>query len=271
MKASKDKKSGMPKDWAKRHSGYDGTGMVHSLESFGAVDGPGLRCVVFLEGCPLRCAYCSNKDMLDLKDYQTMTPQKLLELVKPFKPYIGKNGGVTISGGDPVFQPEFVLEFLKLCKQEDLHTAIDTSLFTTREVIDMFLPYTDLFMVSLKHFDTATHKKLTGVDNHPILENLQYLSYVIGKKKNGPKLWFRYVVLPTYTDTNDNLGALIDFLSTMNFEQIELLPYHTLGKYKWEKLGIKYPLGNLETPKTESVVKIRKRLEKNNIKVVTYE
>jgi len=246
-------------------------GMIHSFETFGAVDGPGVRLVIFFEGCPLRCVYCHNRDMLDMEDYMTMTPRALLEMVKDYKPYFGKKGGVTISGGDPVFQPKFLMSFLKLCKKEKVNVALDTSLFTTKEVIDDVFPYTDLFMVSLKHFDRDKHKCLTGVPNDIILENIRYLSKKIKKVKRGnkPKLWFRYMILPGYTDTKKNLKALVDFCHEIkNFELIDLLPYHRHGVYKWKQMGLKYALGGVKAPKRKSVLKIKDMLEKEGFKVL---
>ncbi|MFA7685923.1 MAG: pyruvate formate-lyase-activating protein [Candidatus Gracilibacteria bacterium] len=252
------------------------TGMVHSFETFGALDGPGLRFVVFLEGCPLRCVFCHNRDMLDLKDYMKMTPAQLLKVVADYKPYFGKKGGVTISGGDPVYQPKFLLEFLKLCKTNGIHTTLDTSLFTSTEILESLVPYTDLFMVSLKHFDSDTHKCLTGVPNERILHNIKILSKIIEQssrlKKATPKLWFRYMVLPGYTDTKKNLKALVEFLhKTKGWELIELLPYHTYGVYKWEKLGLKYALSDIKPPDPEKVIDIKKMLEKEGFKVLLSE
>ncbi|MBU1151817.1 pyruvate formate lyase-activating protein [Patescibacteria group bacterium] len=237
-------------------------GMIHSFETFGALDGPGLRFVVFFEGCPLRCAYCHNRDMLDLKDYMEMSAKELYEKVKDYKEYFGKQGGVTISGGDPVFQPKFLLEFLKLCKKGGIHTTLDTSLMTSRAVLDSVRKYVDVFMISLKHFDDDIHKSLTGVSNKPILENIRYLS------DKGAKIWFRYVVLPGYTDTRANLKALREFLKEVKFELIDLLPYHTYGVYKWKKLGLKYGLDKIKPPTMRKVLKIKKMLEKEGYKVL---
>lgn len=245
-------------------------GMIHSFETFGALDGPGVRFVVFFEGCPLRCIYCHNRDMLDLKDYMSMTPHELLKEVSNYKSYFGSKGGVTVSGGDPIFQPKFLKEFLKLCKKSSINTTVDTSLFTTKEVIDEIIPYVDLFMVSLKHFNSEMHKRITGVSNERILENLKYLSDYISKGK-VPRLWFRYVILPGYTDTKENLSALMKFLHKMNFELIELLPYHTFGVYKWKKLGFKYALKGVKPPAIQSVLKIKKMLEKEGFKVLLNE
>lgn len=241
-------------------------GRIHSFETFGTLDGPGVRFVIFVEGCPLRCKYCHNVDMLDMQDYMLFTPQELLKQVKPYKPYFTYgDGGVTVSGGDPIIQPDFVAEFFKLCKHEGIHTTIDTSLFTTEEVIDKLLPATDLWMVSLKHFDDETHKWLTGQSNVQILKNIKYLS----KKK--ARLWLRYVVLPGYTDTRRNLKALIALLHSIKFELIELLPYHTFGIYKWEKLKKKYELSNVKPPKPRTMFKIKKKLEKEGFKVLLNE
>jgi len=248
-----------------------GKGMIHSFETFGCLDGPGLRFVVFLEGCPLRCAYCHNRDMLDLKDFHTMTAHELLERVKDYKPYFGKEGGVTVSGGDPVFQPKFVLNFAKLCQKEGIDITLDSSLFTSKKVVDSLFPYVNRFMVSLKHFDNEMHKCITSVPNEPILENLRHLAAKIGKSKakNKPELWLRYVVLPGYTDTKKNLKALVDFLHEIkHFKLIDLLPYHTYGVYKWRKLKLNYKLKELKPPSLRKVFGIKKMLEKEGFKVL---
>ncbi|OIP80099.1 pyruvate formate-lyase 1-activating enzyme [Candidatus Peregrinibacteria bacterium CG22_combo_CG10-13_8_21_14_all_44_10] len=241
-------------------------GRIHSFESFGTLDGPGLRFVAFLEGCPLRCLYCHNVDMLDMCDYHEMTPQELIKIVLPYKPYFeNSGGGVTLSGGDPVMQPDFVYKFFSLCKKEKIHTTIDTSCYVARKNLEKLIPVTDLWMISLKHFDEKKHLKLTGVANRPILENIKYLS------KKGAKIWLRYVVLPGWTDTSSNLRALRKFLYEVKFEQIELLPYHTHGIFKWKELGKKYELGSVKEPTHRSVHKIREMLEKDGHKVVVNE
>jgi pyruvate formate lyase activating enzyme len=241
-------------------------GKVHSFETFGTLDGPGLRFVVFLEGCPLRCKYCHNVDMLDMQDYMTYTPAKLFKEIEPYIPYFKHgDGGVTVSGGDGIIQADFVREFFKLCKENNVHTTLDTSLFSGQETIDKLLPVTDLWMVSLKHFDDKKHKWLTGQSNEPILKNLKYLS----KKK--VRLWLRMVVLPGITDTRSNLKDLREFLHSMNFELIELLPYHTFGVQKWKKLGKKYELSRAKPPKHKQVLKIKSQLEKEGFKVLLNE
>lgn len=255
-------------------------GKIHSLETFGTLDGPGLRVVIFFEGCPLRCLYCHNVDMLDMKDYQTFTPRKLLEVVKPFEPYFkAGHGGVTVSGGEPVMQPRFLTEFFRLCKAEKIHTCIDTSLFTTKKVIDELFGVTDLWMVSLKHFDNRTHQWLTGGPNTQILENVKYLSEKIASfvrkhprsPSKQPKLWIRYLILPGYTDTRFNLKCLEDFCREIRPELIELLPYHTYGVYKWKKLHKPYKLAHLKPPTPKKVQKIKKKLKQAGFEVLLNE
>lgn len=241
-------------------------GRIHSFESFGTLDGPGLRFVAFLEGCPLRCLYCHNVDMLDMCDFREMTPQELIKIVLPYKPYFtSSGGGVTLSGGDPIMQTGFVFEFFSLCKKEKIHTTIDTSCFATRKTLDTLMPVTDLWMISLKHFDEKKHLKLTGVSGKPILGNIKYLS------KKEARIWLRYVVLPGWTDTPKNLRALREFLHEVKFEQIELLPYHTHGVFKWKELGKKYELSKTKEPTLKSVRTIQEMLEKDGHTVIVNE
>lgn len=242
------------------------SGRIHSFESFGTLDGPGIRFVVFMAGCPLRCKYCHNIDIAVCKNAKKYTPEEVLKMILKNKPYFNASGGgVTLSGGDPVFQSDFLVEFLQLCQEENIHTAVDTSLYTTKTVIDKISPFTDLFLISLKHFDDEIHKSLTGVSNKQILKNVKYLSDL--KKK----IWFRFLVLPGITDTKENLNALIKFAKNTNFELIEILSYHTMGVEKWEKLNLKYELGNIKPPTHEELIKIKDLLEKEKIKVLLNE
>ena len=241
-------------------------GKIHSLETFGTLDGPGIRVVVFFEGCMLRCAYCHNVDMLDMKNYLEFTPSQLVKKILPYKEYFETSGGgVTCSGGDPFFQPKFLVAFLKELKKENIHVTVDTSLCTTRENVEKVLPYVDLFMVSLKHFDPKIHKWLTLAPNDLILNNLRYLS---DEKK---RLWLRYMILPGYTDTRKNLKELVNFCHSINFEQIELLPYHNFGLFKWEKLGLDYRLKKTKPPKWKKVLAIKNMLQKEGFNVLLNE
>lgn len=241
-------------------------GRVHSFESFGTLDGPGIRFVVFMAGCPLRCKYCHNVDVVHCKTCPEYKPSEIVEMILKNKPYFkASGGGMTVSGGDPVFQPEFLKALLQEAKENGIHTTVDTSLFTNQKLLDEIIPYTDLFMVSLKHFNDDIHQFLTEVSNKQILENLRYLS------KKGVRLWLRYLVLPGYTDTKENLQALVKFCKSVKFELIELLAYHEMGVYKWRNLGLKYELANVKPPKHAKMEEIKKLLEKEGFKVIVNE
>lgn len=211
---------------------------IHSIESFGTVDGPGIRFVVFLQGCPMRCLFCHNPDTWDVKaegQYQ-MTPEELLSEVKKYKNYI-KKGGVTVSGGEPLVQAEFVADFFRLCKINNIHTALDTSGVIFSESARKALQYTDLVLLDIKTTDDTLHKIYTGCtrdNNHRLLEYLQEI---------GKPVWIRHVVVPGYTYNDQRLKALSEYLSQYTvIERVELLPYHTMGRFKYQNLGIKYPL-----------------------------
>ena len=241
-------------------------GRVHSLESFGSVDGPGVRFVVFMQGCRMRCKYCHNPETWNLNgESTTYTPEELLKAALKYRTYWGKdmkNGGVTVSGGEPLLQIEFVTEFMKLLKKNGVHTAIDTSgqpFSEDPEFLDKFdelLKYTDLVLLDLKHFNTACHKELTGFDNSNIFNMAKYLS-----DKKVP-IWIRHVLVPGITDREEHLKSLKEFINTLeSVERVEVLPYHTLGLFKWEKLGIKYPLDGVKTPTSEEIKKAKQILE----------
>lgn len=238
-------------------------GIIHSIESFGSVDGPGVRFVSFMQGCNMRCKYCHNPETWS-KDGESYTPQELFEKAWKYRTYWGKdlkNGGVTVSGGEPLLQIEFVTEFFKLLKEHNVHTAIDTSgqpFSTDKEFLKKFdelLKYTDLVLLDLKEFDSEKHKNLTGFDNSNIIQMAQYLS-----DKNIP-MWIRHVLVPTVTDNEESLGRLRDFIQSLKtVEKVEILPYHTLGLFKWEKLGIKYKLEDVPTPTAEDIKRTKEIL-----------
>ena len=239
-------------------------GIVHSLESFGSVDGPGVRFVVFLQGCNMRCKYCHNPETWSCKGGEEWSAKDLFNHVFRYRTYWGKNmekGGVTVSGGEPLLQIEFVTEFFKLLKSRGVHTTLDTSgqPFTKDkewlEKFDELMKYTDLVMLDLKEIDDEKHKKLTGYTNKNILEMAQYLS------DNGKAMWIRHVLVPTVTDDEVGLKKMADFISTLKtVEKIENLPYHTLGLFKWENLKIEYPLEGVRSPSPEEVKKADKIL-----------
>ena len=231
-------------------------GFVHSLESFGSVDGPGVRFVVFLQGCKMRCKYCHNPETWSDGGIE-YTPQQLFDKVWKYRLYWGKDGkkgGVTVSGGEPLLQIEFVTEFFRVLKSHGVHTTLDTSgqpFSESEEFLAKFnqlLEYTDLVMLDLKHIQDENHKALTGFHNKNILKMAQYLS------DKGVPMWIRHVLVPGLTDAEEDLLALGDFISGLKtVEKVEILPYHTLGLFKWEKLNIAYPLEGVPTPTKEQI------------------
>lgn len=217
-------------------------GKLHSIESMGLVDGPGIRSVVFLEGCTLRCAYCHNPDTWCLNAGKDITPSELVEKLKRFKTYYDKsNGGVTFSGGEPLLQPEFLLESLKLCTESNINTAIDTAGHGLGNY-DEILKYTDLVILDIKHPNKDGYLKITGQSNDKLLE------FINAVNKSNTKVWVRHVVVPNLTDSKENIIELGDFIKNhiKNVEKIELLPYHTLAIDKYKKLGIDYKLKDTE-------------------------
>lgn len=230
------------------------TGNVHSLESFGSVDGPGVRFVVFLSGCAMRCQFCHNPDTWAVRGGTPYTAEALLEKVWRYHSYWGEKGGITVSGGEPLLQIDFLLEFFRLAKEKGIHTALDTSgnPFTTEEPFYFkwkeLMQYTDLVLLDIKHIDEAQHRILTGCTNENILEMARQLSDL------GKPMWIRHVLVPERNDKDEYLTRLAEFLKTLKtVERVEVLPYHTLGIYKWEKLGITYPLDGIEPPSEERV------------------
>lgn len=216
------------------------SGFIHSFESMGLVDGPGIRTIVFLQGCALRCSYCHNPDTWNLSGGKEYTPDMLLKKILRFKPYFGETGGVTFSGGDPLMQPEFLLDCLKLCKDLGIHTTIDTSGIGFPEFYNEILKNTDLVLLDIKHVDESNFKDLTGhsmKDLHIFLEHLKIIK---------PNVWIRHVVVPNITDSIDHMNKLCDLIKEIpNVEKIELLPYHTIGVHKYKNLNITYRLKDI--------------------------
>lgn len=229
-------------------------GRIHSFESFGTVDGPGIRFVVFLQGCPLRCQYCHNPDTWG-EGGEEHTVEDVAQRALRYKNYFGENGGVTVTGGEPLLQIDFVIELFTLLKAKGVHTCVDTSGFTFRkdnpasvEKHKKLIEVTDLFLLDIKHIDDAACKKLTGQSNENTLAFARFLS------ENRKKTWIRYVLVPQWTDDEESLKKTRAFLDTLcGVERVEVLPYHTMGVVKYEKLGIEYPLKELQTPTKERV------------------
>ncbi len=232
------------------------TGRIHSYETFGAVDGPGVRYIVFMQGCPLRCLYCHNPDSWDMTAGTEVTVEEVVRRILPYRNFY-KNGGVTISGGEPMAQHKFVLELIKALKAEGLHTAIDTSggvpLSLCRETVDA----ADMLLLDIKSFDPALSRRITG--NSTVLGNeKEYLDYC---EAMGKPVWIRHVVVPGLTLDEEKLRSLADFLGQYKcVERIEPLPFHKLGEHKWEE-GT-YTLSDTEAPTAEEMDMVNKILKK---------
>lgn len=229
-------------------------GFVHSVESFGSVDGPGIRFLIFLQGCPMRCQFCHNPDSWKTGIGEERTADELLDQAERFRAYWGDNGGITVSGGEALLQIDFLLELFEKAKQRGIGTCLDTSaqLFTRKspffEKFERLMELTDTVLLDIKHIDDGEHRKLTRHSNANILDCARYLSEI------DKPVWIRHVLIPGITDKDEYLVRLRDFLSTLhNIERIEVLPYHTLGVYKYEKLGIDYPLKDVQPPAAERV------------------
>lgn len=229
-------------------------GFVHSVESFGSVDGPGIRFLIFLQGCPMRCQFCHNPDSWKTGTGEERTADELLDQAERFRAYWGDKGGITVSGGEALMQIDFLLELFEKAKQRGIGTCLDTSaqLFTRKvpffEKFERLMELTDTVLLDIKHIDDEEHRKLTRHSNANILDCARYLSEI------DKPVWIRHVLIPGITDKDEYLFRLRDFLSTLhNIERIEVLPYHTLGVYKYEKLGIDYPLKDVQPPAAERV------------------
>ncbi len=230
-------------------------GYVHSLESFGSVDGPGVRFVVFLSGCLMRCQFCHNPDTWQMNAGKPYKADELLKQALKYKSYWGKDGGITVSGGEPMLQMEFLTEFFTLAKKKGIHTTLDTSGAPFRgedpaylEKWNALMAVTDLVLLDLKQIDEEKHMLLTGQSNRPILAMAEKLSEI------RKPVWIRHVLVPGGSDDDELLHRLADYIHTLkNVERVEVLPYHSMGEFKYEKLGIDYPLKGVEPPTKERI------------------
>ena len=229
-------------------------GKIHSVESFGSVDGPGVRYIVFLQGCHMRCKYCHNPETWAMEGGEELTAKEVFDKAYRYRNYWKKNGGITVSGGEALLQIDFVIALFKLAKEKGVHTTLDTSgnPFTREEPFfskfNELMKVTDLFMLDIKQIDDEKHKKLTGWTNSNILDLAQYLS------DNGKAMWIRHVLVPGITTDDADLEKLRDFVGSLKtVGRFEILPYHTLGVFKWENLGIPYELGDVMPPTKEEI------------------
>lgn len=233
-------------------------GRVYAIETFGTVDGPGIRYIVFLQGCPLRCQYCHNRDSWDPHQGKETTVKDLVEDIKKYVPYMkASGGGVTFSGGEPTLQLSFLTALARELKALDIHLALDTSGYFSVAQAQELLNYIDLVILDLKEFDPQAHVSLTGVKNDRILQTAQELSAM------GMPLWIRHVVVPTLTDQQESLEAMGEFLTTLgSLKQVELLPYHSMGKFKWSNVRCSYPLENIPDATQKDILRSASYLEK---------
>lgn len=248
--------------FAKEVSYQMAEGLVHSVESMGLVDGPGIRTVVFLQGCALRCQYCHNPDTWQRESTtaERMPPAQLLRRLERFRPYYGEHGGVTFSGGEPLLQPDFLRQSLKLCRRAGIHTCLDTAGCGLGDYGEI-LAYTDLVLLDVKHYTPGGYRRVTGGDMGP------FLQFVEAVREAEVPLWVRHVVVPGLTDGEEHLEGLEEYLRTLpRVERVELLPYHTLGVHKYEALGIPYPLEGVPPMEERALSAWKERLNRRCVR-----
>lgn len=223
------------------------TGRLHSTETFGTVDGPGIRFVVFVQGCPLRCVYCHNPDTRDPCDGEETSVEDLIAQIKRYKPYLRK-GGITLSGGEPLAQPQFSREFLRRAQEEGFHTALDTSGLAPLRVVESVAEFASMVLLDIKSFDAEVYKRITNQPLRPTLETAEYLASI------QKPVWIRYVLVPGLNDEPGPIKALAEYLKNLgNIERLEILPFHKMGESKWERLGFEYSLKDTNPPTKDQV------------------
>lgn len=238
-------------------------GKIHSIETCGTVDGPGLRTVIFLQGCPLRCIYCHNPDTWMIKDGKPTDSDTIFQEILKYRSYIKfSGGGVTLSGGEPLMQPDFCLDILNKCNAEKIHSAVDTSGCIYNEKTKMVLAKTDLVLLDIKAADDKTYKQITSQTIDTLKQTITYLNEI-----NKP-VWVRHVVVPGITTSQKHLSDMLEVLKSINnLERLELLPFHKMGEYKWENLKINYTLGQTTAPSASQISEITAFFTKNGINI----
>ena len=239
------------------------TGRIHSVETCGTVDVPGIRYVVFTQGCPLRCLYCHNPDCRTVEGGREVTAAEIMADILRYRAYLeASHGGVTVTGGEPLMQPEFVAELLRCCQAAGLHTALDTSGFSDLGAAQQVLPHTDLVLLDIKSFDRDLYQRVTHVSQEPTLRLANYL------KEIQKPAWIRFVLVPGLTDPENNVEGLAQFVSTLtNVEWVEVLPFHQMGAYKWEALGYDYRLKDTTPPSQEQIKHVKALFQQYGLNV----
>ncbi len=227
-------------------------GRIHSVETCGTVDGPGIRFVIFTQGCPLRCLYCHNPDSRNPKSGREITVDELIAEIGKYRSYMRfSGGGVTISGGEPLMQPEFVREICRRCQEMGIHTALDTSGCTSLKTVASVLDFVDLVLLDIKSFNPKTYFKVTNVSLSPTLKFARYLHSI------HKPTWIRYVLVPNLTDNLADIHELCQFIATLsNIEKVQILPFHKMGEYKWQELEYDYQLQDTLPPTADQLSKV---------------
>ena len=239
-------------------------GHVHSTLVGGAVDGPGMRFVLFMSGCHMRCLYCHNPDSWDRKGGTLRSIDDVVAEIGKYALFLKAAGGLTVSGGEPLTQPAFVHEVLRRCKEEfGLHTALDTNGLLAKHLPDDWFNVVDLVLLDIKHIDPEKHKRLTSAHLEPVLEFARRLARI------GKPTWVRYVLVPGYTDDVNDVDKLADFVSTLkNVERVEILPFHKMGEFKWKEVGAQYELRDVLPPTDELIERVPKQFEARGLLAV---
>lgn len=221
---------------------------VHSIETFGTHEGPGIRLVIFLQGCNLRCLYCHNPDLLEIKKANLMSVEEIINIAKDQKEYFGLDGGITVSGGEPTLQASTLIELFKAAKKNGINTALDTNGTIINNDVKQLYDQTDLLLLDVKHIDDQAHQKLTGSSNKNVLTMAEF------REKSGKPMWLRYVLVPQINDSPEFLTAWAEYFKDYKtIKRVEILPYHTLGVYKYKELGLDYKLKNTPSPSASQI------------------
>lgn len=226
---------------------------IHSVETCGTVDGPGIRYVIFFQGCPLKCKYCHNPDTWNAAKGMSLSVDDLLADILKYRSYITRSGGgITASGGEPLLQADFLTQLFKKCRQKGIHTALDTSGYAALDKVKPLLAYTDLVLLDIKSFLPETFAEVTGVSIRPVLDFTRCLA------DHKIPVWIRFVLVPQLTDRLENISQLADYLSSYgNIQQVDVLPFHKMGEYKWQQLGYDYQLTNTCPPDHDSLMRAK--------------